>query len=102
MSLLMLTRPQKSKSAKKADTSKAVNTSSVGESYIALGKSKRATVSAFGKGVYLNLREYYVDKASGEEKPGKKGITLTLEQWETLKEHADEIDRAFSAISTTK
>ncbi|EIN11811.1 transcription cofactor Pc4, partial [Punctularia strigosozonata HHB-11173 SS5] len=69
--------------------------SSSGESYVDLGKLKRATVSAFGKGVYLNLREYYLDKSTGEAKPGKKGITLTLEQWETLKEHADEIDRAF-------
>lgn len=49
-----------------------------GEKYIDLGKKKHATVRAF-KGIpLLDVREFY--DANGEEKPGKKGISLTLDQ----------------------
>jgi hypothetical protein len=44
------------------------------------------------KGIkYVDIREYYTDKSSGEEKPGKKGISLTIDQWNKLK----------AAVSTT-
>ena len=32
----------------------------------------------------LLRREHYKDKASGELKPGKKGLALSVEQWEKL------------------
>ncbi|KAJ9091597.1 hypothetical protein QFC20_007598 [Naganishia adeliensis] len=35
--------------------------------------------------------EYYTDK-SGEEKPGAKGISLSAEQWQTLKNAIPQID----------
>jgi len=65
-----------------------------GEKYIDLGKKKRATVRAFKGTVLLDIREYYA--ADGQEKPGKKGISLTLEQWEALREGASAIDQLFS------
>ena len=34
---------------------------------------------------YIDIREYYVDKNTMETKPGKKGISLTCEQYQTLK-----------------
>lgn len=46
---------------------------------------KKASVSEFRGKKYVNIREYYLDKASGEEKPGSKGIALNKEQWEELK-----------------
>lgn len=49
-----------------------------GDKYIDLGKKKRATVRAFKGTVLLDIREFY--EAGGEEKPGKKGISLTIEQ----------------------
>lgn len=49
-----------------------------GEKYIDLGKKKRATVREFKGSVFLDIREYY--GADNQEKPGKKGISLTLEQ----------------------
>eukprot|EP01036_Dinobryon_divergens_P044916 gene44916-59953_t len=55
------------------------------ESTIDLGGSKKVSVSTFKGKKYINIREYYTDKASNEEKPGKKGIALTVEQWQALK-----------------
>ena len=49
-----------------------------GEQYIDLGKKKRVTVRSFKGTVLLDIREYY--GADDQEKPGKKGISLTLEQ----------------------
>jgi len=65
-----------------------------GEKYIDLGKKKRATVRAFKGTVLLDIREYYGE--DNQEKPGKKGISLTLEQWEALRESASAIDQLFS------
>lgn len=49
-----------------------------GEKYVDLGKKKHATVRAF-KGIpLLDIREFYT--ADGEERPGKKGISLTMDQ----------------------
>jgi len=52
-----------------------------GDKYIDLGKKKRATVRAFRGTILLDIREFY--EAGGQEKPGKKGITLTIEQVRT-------------------
>lgn len=49
-----------------------------GEKFIDLGKKKRAVVRLF-KGIpLLDIREFY--GTPGEEKPGKRGISLTLDQ----------------------
>lgn len=55
-----------------------------GNFYVDLGNLKRATISVFRGKAYMNLREYYRDKASGDLKPGKKGITLDSTQWASL------------------
>ena len=51
---------------------------STGESYIDIGKKKRVTVSMFKGQPLIDIREYYGDE--GQEKPGKKGIALTMDQ----------------------
>lgn len=43
------------------------------------------TVSVFKGKVLVNIREFYDDRITGEEKPGNKGIALTKEQFESLK-----------------
>jgi hypothetical protein len=54
-------------------------------SYLRLTGSKRkVTVSAFKGQTLINIREFYNDKTTGEEKPGNKGIALTLDQWKLL------------------
>jgi len=44
----------------------------------------------------VNIREFYECKNTGKMLPGKKGIALTPEQWEKLKEHMDDIDKALA------
>ncbi|KAG5641648.1 hypothetical protein DXG03_004542 [Asterophora parasitica] len=73
--------------AEKEDKTKAKDASSStdlvkitpeGDKYIELGKKKRATVRSFKGTPLVDIREFY--GADGEEKPGKKGISLTLDQ----------------------
>lgn len=40
----------------------------------------------------VDIREYY--DADGDLKPGKKGIALSIPQWQKLKEIVDEVDEA--------
>ena len=44
----------------------------------------------------VNIREYYVDNNSGEEKPGAKGIALTEDQWKSLFVQINEIHDSIS------
>lgn len=44
--------------------------------------------------MYVNIREYYKDKDSGEERPSKRGIALTPAQWQTLTEQVELISEA--------
>ncbi|KIJ61311.1 hypothetical protein HYDPIDRAFT_96877, partial [Hydnomerulius pinastri MD-312] len=65
-----------------------------GEKYVDLGKKKRASVRSFKGQTFVDIREFY--GADGDEKPGKKGISLSLDQWETLKKSASTIDALFA------
>jgi hypothetical protein len=51
---------------------------SEGEKYVDLGKKKHATVRTFKGMKLIDIREFY--NAGGVDKPGKKGISLTLDQ----------------------
>ncbi|XDG04160.1 hypothetical protein ABKA04_003775 [Annulohypoxylon sp. FPYF3050] len=56
-----------------------------GNSFWSLGGTRRVTLSEFKGKTLVNIREYYTD-ASGSVKPGKKGISLSLEQYDKLVE----------------
>ncbi|PBK74356.1 PC4-domain-containing protein [Armillaria solidipes] len=92
----------KSKAKKKApndsqsDAEVVVHKTSDGDKYIDLGKKKRATVRSFKGMPLLDIREFYGQE--GDEKPGKKGISLSLEQWNTLKKDVDTIDQLFATV----
>ncbi|THH05524.1 hypothetical protein EW146_g9880, partial [Bondarzewia mesenterica] len=62
-----------------------------GEQFIDLGKKKRITVRNFKGQTLIDIREYYGDP--GDEKPGKKGISLTVEQWKNLTQSMPSIDK---------
>ncbi len=49
-----------------------------------LGGKRKVTVGSFKGKVLVNIREYYEDKNTGEEKPGSKGIALSKDQWKSL------------------
>ncbi|XP_002165392.1 RNA polymerase II transcriptional coactivator isoform X1 [Hydra vulgaris] len=59
-----------------------------------LSKQRRVTVDEFRGKKLISIREYYTDKNSGEEKPGKKGISLTLEQWQELVKVVEAVNEA--------
>ena len=42
----------------------------------------------------MDIREFYVDKATMDTRPGKKGISLNCEQYQKLKSLIGDIDAA--------
>lgn len=69
-----------------------------------LGSKKVVTVSSFNGRPLVDIREYYQDKATGESKPGRKGIALTEEIYRTLMELKPEIDASLkeAKLKSTK
>ncbi|KAF2879016.1 hypothetical protein ILUMI_27157 [Ignelater luminosus] len=57
-----------------------------------LGKNRFVKLSEFKGKWYVNIREFY--DSGGELKPGKKGIMLTMEQWQKFKSVMSDIDEA--------
>ena len=70
----------------------------VGEKEVAflLDNRKRVTVHKFKGQLKVDIREYYDD--NGTMKPGKKGLSLNLDNWNKLKEFMDKIDEAIDNI----
>lgn len=57
-----------------------------------LSKNRRVTVRSFKGKTYVDIREFF--QKGDEWAPGKKGISLSPEQWEKLLEHVDDIKEA--------
>jgi hypothetical protein len=47
-----------------------------------------------------DIREFYEDKITGAKKPGKKGIALTVAQWNKIVESFDSIKAAVEASAS--
>ncbi|CAG9857007.1 unnamed protein product [Phyllotreta striolata] len=77
--------------AKKSKDSKGDDSSEVPTSW-SLGKNRFLKLTEFKNSWYLDVREFY--NADGDMKPGRKGIMLTMEQWQKLKGFMGEIDEA--------
>lgn len=63
-----------------------------------LSAKRRVTVSKFNSSVLVDIREFYEDQASGERRPGKKGISLTVDQFSQLKKLLPSIDAAIQQL----
>jgi len=58
-----------------------------------LGRMRKITLNEFKGRTLVDIREYYTD-AGGDMKPGKKGISLSNEQWGSVLAHADDVNNA--------
>ncbi|XP_045473570.1 RNA polymerase II transcriptional coactivator-like [Harmonia axyridis] len=57
-----------------------------------LGNKRFVKLSEYKSKWYVNIREFY--EANGELKPGRRGMMLTMEQWQKLKGIVGEVDEA--------
>ncbi|KAK9950182.1 hypothetical protein M0R45_005683 [Rubus argutus] len=56
-----------------------------------ISKNRRVTVRNWNGKVIVDIREFYVKE--GKQLPGKKGISLPMDQWNVLRSHVEEIDK---------
>ncbi|XP_078434107.1 RNA polymerase II transcriptional coactivator KIWI-like [Wolffia australiana] len=59
-----------------------------------ISKNRKVSVRSWQGKIVVDIREFY--SKDGKDFPGKKGISLTLDQWNTLKDHIGEIDEAIA------
>ncbi|XP_022977898.1 RNA polymerase II transcriptional coactivator KIWI-like isoform X1 [Cucurbita maxima] len=57
-----------------------------------ISKNRKVIVRNWQGKIVVDIREFYVK--DGKQMPGKKGISLSLDQWNVLRNHVDEIDKA--------
>ncbi|XP_008227543.1 PREDICTED: RNA polymerase II transcriptional coactivator KIWI-like [Prunus mume] len=62
-----------------------------------ISKNRRVTVRNWNGKIMVDIREFYVK--DGKQMPGKKGISLTKDQWDVLHNHVEEIDKAVNGTS---
>ncbi|KAL5554910.1 hypothetical protein UlMin_037146 [Ulmus minor] len=62
-----------------------------------IAKNRRVAVRNWQGRIMVDIREFYVK--DGKQCPGKKGISLSMDQWNILRKHVDEIDRAVNENS---
>ncbi|KAK8873866.1 transcriptional Coactivator p15-domain-containing protein [Apiospora arundinis] len=95
--------PKPTKATKKVKTAKVANEATggadkdaEGNSFWPLTTTRRVVISEFKGKPLISVREYYTD-AAGDMKPGKKGISLTLDQWNSLMKATTEVNAELSA-----
>ncbi|KAK4038284.1 transcriptional Coactivator p15-domain-containing protein [Parachaetomium inaequale] len=74
---------KKPKNEKKAKKDLTQGTDAEGNPYWEIGNNRRIGSSQFKGATLVNIREYYT-APDGELRPGKKGISLSLDQYKAL------------------
>ncbi|WYZ41487.1 hypothetical protein EsH8_V_000382 [Colletotrichum jinshuiense] len=77
----VITKPSKKNKTTKADGS-ASGVDKEGNPFWDLSNKRRIGVSQFKNNTFVNIREFY--EKDGDMLPGKKGISLTIAQFEAL------------------
>jgi hypothetical protein len=88
-------------SSKDTPTPKSMDSSqknSDGEIYFELTSRRRVTVRRWKASTLIDIREFWGD--DGDLKPGKKGISLTLDQWKQLLELTPEIEASIASLDS--
>lgn len=80
---------------KKAKLASSNRTDDKEPTWVLQGK-KLVKVREFKGKVYVDIREFY--EKNGELLPGKKGISMTPEQWRKLLSLGDEINETVSSL----
>ena len=62
-----------------------------------ISKNRRVAVRNWKGSIMVDIREFYVK--DGKQLPGRKGISLTMDQWNVLRNHVEEIDKAVNENS---
>ncbi|KAG8727021.1 hypothetical protein FRC12_022867 [Ceratobasidium sp. 428] len=75
-------------------------TDAEGNAYFEISGKRRVTVRSYAGVKLVDIREMYSDKATGELKPGKKGIALAEEQFMGLINAHGAITEALNELST--
>lgn len=65
---------------------------------IQLSKTRYVTVSEFRNKVRVDIREFYINN-EGKPCPGKKGVSLSLEDWKKLTDNIDKIDKIVKRLN---
>ncbi|KAI9683671.1 MAG: hypothetical protein M1829_004976 [Trizodia sp. TS-e1964] len=72
----------------------------VDEHFWELSGNRRVTITEYAGKTMINIREFYLK--DGQSLPGKKGISLTVEQFEALVRFLPEVQTALKARVGTK
>ncbi|XP_071488483.1 activated RNA polymerase II transcriptional coactivator p15-like [Diadema setosum] len=67
-------------------------------SMFSLSRQRFVNVREFRGKVLVDIREYY-EPEIGDLKPGKKGISLTVDQWRKLTNQIDEINERIEEMA---
>ncbi|CAG7833785.1 unnamed protein product [Allacma fusca] len=86
-------KSSKSSSSSSGAKSKGKSSDDGDDKRFQLDRNRYITVRDFRGKVLIDIREYYTT-ADGEERPGKKGISLNATQWSKLKSLIEDVDSA--------
>uniref|UniRef100_A0A915EKW9 Transcriptional coactivator p15 (PC4) C-terminal domain-containing protein n=1 Tax=Ditylenchus dipsaci TaxID=166011 RepID=A0A915EKW9_9BILA len=89
---------QQEKSSSAPKKSKQYVKSAEGEDMVEFGPKRFASVTEFKGSKMVNIREYY--EKNGQLLPGKKGISMKLDQWKQFKSIIPDVDELIKKMMT--